>query len=71
VPFPELLDPKTKAFLPKEELRKVFEGKGIDPSKPIINSCGSGVTAVIIDAALEEAEYAPEGIRKIYDGSWT
>lgn len=71
VPMGELLDPKTKAFLPKEELRKVFQSKGVDGEKQIISSCGSGVTAAIIDAALGEAGFAPETNRKIYDGSWT
>lgn len=70
VPVPSLLDPKTKAFLPAEQLRKVFEQKGVDPSKPIISSCGTGVTATVIDAALIEAGYN-DGSRRIYDGSWT
>ncbi|KAK5745363.1 hypothetical protein LTR17_001524 [Elasticomyces elasticus] len=70
VPVPELLDPKTKAFLPPDELRKVFERKGIDPSKPVISSCGTGVTATVIDTALTAAGYG-DGSRRIYDGSWT
>jgi len=70
VPVPELLDPKTKAFLPPAELKKIFEQKGIDPTKPIISSCGTGVTAVVIDAALDAAGY-DDANRKIYDGSWT
>lgn len=70
VPVPELLDPKTKAFLPAEELRKIFEAKGVDPEKPIVSSCGTGVTATVIDAALTVAGYG-EGSRRIYDGSWT
>lgn len=70
VPVPSLLDPKTKAFLPPDELRKVFEQKGVDPSQPIVSSCGTGVTATVIDAALVEAGYG-NGNRRIYDGSWT
>lgn len=71
VPVPELLDPKTKAFLPAEELRRIFESKGIDPSKPIISSCGTGVTAAVIDAALTEAGIGTDRSRRLYDGSWT
>ncbi|KAI9731826.1 MAG: hypothetical protein M1818_007691 [Claussenomyces sp. TS43310] len=71
MPVGELLDPNTKAFLPAEQLRKVFESKGIDPSKPIISSCGTGVTAAVIDAALREAAYGDESMRRLYDGSWT
>ncbi|KJX97815.1 thiosulfate sulfurtransferase like protein [Zymoseptoria brevis] len=70
VPVPSLLDPKTKAFLPPDELRKIFEQKGVDPTKPIVSSCGTGVTATVIDAALIEAGYG-DGSRRIYDGSWT
>ncbi|KAI3324851.1 thiosulfate sulfurtransferase [Xylariaceae sp. AK1471] len=71
IPFSNVLDPTTKAFLPKEQLRKVFQEKGVDPSKPIISSCGTGVTAVVIETALEEAGYGSAENRKVYDGSWT
>ena len=70
VPVPDLLDPNTKAFLPPEELRKVFEKKGVHPNQPIISSCGTGVTATVIDSALIEAGYG-DGTRQVYDGSWT
>lgn len=70
VPVPELLDPTTKAYLSATELRKVFESKGVDPRKHIISSCGTGVTAAVIDTALIEAGYG-DGVRRVYDGSWT
>ncbi len=71
VPMSDLLHPETGALLSGSELRKVFEQKGVDPKKPIISSCGTGVTAAVIDAALAEAEYGPMDDRRIYDGSWT
>lgn len=71
LPFQELLHSDTKTILPKEELRKVFESKGVDPKIPIITSCGTGVTAAIIEAALAEAEFGRADDRRIYDGSWT
>ena len=70
IPFPELLDPETKAFLSPEELHKVFDQKGVDPAKPIISSCGTGVTAALLDTALKEVGYERER-RRVYDGSWT
>ncbi|KAI1545063.1 hypothetical protein PtrCC142_003344 [Pyrenophora tritici-repentis] len=70
VPITDLLDPKDKTFLPASELQAVFKSKSVDPSKPIINSCGTGVTAAIIDAALTEAGF-PTQQRRLYDGSWT
>ncbi|KAF2201097.1 Rhodanese-like protein [Delitschia confertaspora ATCC 74209] len=70
VPFSSLLDPEKKTLLPAEALQSLFKSKGIDPSKPIISSCGTGVTAAVIDAALLEAGF-PEQKRRLYDGSWT
>ena len=71
MPFTDLLDPKTKAFLPTAELRKVFESRGVEPSRPIISTCGTGATAAIIDAALSVAGYGDEKKHRVYDGSWT
>lgn len=68
--FPELLDPDTMAFLPADRLREVFSERGVQDQKPIISSCGTGITAAIIDTALAEAGF-PERQRKLYDGSWT
>src|ERR1700687_5730545 len=52
---------------PAQELRKVFAERGVDLERPIVTSCGSGVTAAILWLALEIA-----GARKtaLYDGSW-
>ncbi|KAL2038295.1 hypothetical protein N7G274_008944 [Stereocaulon virgatum] len=71
VPHSELLDPKTGALLPAEKLRKIFESKGVDPEKPIISSCGTGVTAAVIETALGEAGLGRVDDRRLYDGSWT
>lgn len=71
VPVSELLCPKAKTLLPGDELAKLFESKGIDPDKPIISSCGTGVTAAVIDAALNEANWGRSDDRRLYDGSWT
>ncbi len=52
----------------KDELRAAFEKAGVDPAKPIVTTCGSGMTAAILMLALDEI-----GARDIalYDGSWT
>lgn len=71
IPLPDILDSKTKAFLSRDDLRKVFERKGLDPKRPIISSCGTGVMAAALDAALSEADFGAEGHRRVYDGSWT
>ncbi|KAL9020028.1 MAG: hypothetical protein Q9185_002716 [Variospora sp. 1 TL-2023] len=71
VPVSELLDPDTGALLPGEELRRLFESKGVDSERPIISSCGTGVTAAVVDAALGEAGFGQSEARRLYDGSWT
>ena len=71
VPHSELLDPKTGALLPGDDLRRVFESTGIEPEQPIISSCGTGVSAAVIDAALGEADFGHANDRRLYDGSWT
>jgi thiosulfate/3-mercaptopyruvate sulfurtransferase len=69
VPLSAILDPDSKALLRKHQLRKVFEDRGIAPGRPVISSCGTGVTAAVLDMALEEAGFG--GPKKLYDGSWT
>lgn len=71
IPFSAVLDPETKTFYSPEKLKKIFEEKGIDASKPIISTCGTGVTASVIETALDVAGYGTPESRKIYDGSWT
>ena len=68
VPFNSIIDPNTKTLLRDDELKKLFESKNIDLSKPIVLSCGSGVTATMLYLALEKI-----GAEKlaVYDGSWT
>ena len=71
IPVSELLDPESKILLPGEKLKQLFEGKGLDSGAPIISSCGTGVTAAVIDAALQEAGFGDAQNRRLYDGSWT
>lgn len=68
LPFSDVLDPKTKAILPSDHLEKVLESKRISKDDRIISSCGTGVTAAVVDIAMEEAGREN---RRIYDGSWT
>ncbi len=51
-----------------EELRQVFKAAGVDLKKPIITSCGSGVTAAIVSLGFEIAGHRGAAV---YDGSWT
>ncbi|CAM1509977.1 Fc.00g003120.m01.CDS01 [Cosmosporella sp. VM-42] len=71
IPFNAVLDPESKAFLPADKLKKIFEDKKVDPSKPIISSCGTGVTACVLETALGESGIGSAESRRVYDGSWT
>ena len=51
----------------KAELREVFDTAGVDLTRPIITTCGSGITAAIIYLALERLGVDRKGL---YDGSW-
>ena len=53
---------------PADELRAVFAEAGADMSKPAITSCGSGVTAAIVNLALERLGKRDHAL---YDGSWS
>lgn len=51
-----------------DELRVLFEQAGVDLKQPVITSCGSGVTACILDLALEIVGHRKHAV---YDGSWS
>lgn len=55
------------SLLPTEELRRAFAAGGVDLDRPIITSCGSGVSAAILWLALDAVGRRPAGL---YDGSW-
>jgi thiosulfate/3-mercaptopyruvate sulfurtransferase len=65
LPFIEILDGEKLKSPPA--LVEAFAARGVDLKKPIITSCGSGVTAAILALAAEEAGGKVAGL---YDGSW-
>ncbi len=50
-----------------DALRAAFEAGGVDLDRPIITTCGSGVTAAILSLALERIGHRDHAL---YDGSW-
>ncbi|XP_072277170.1 3-mercaptopyruvate sulfurtransferase-like [Pyxicephalus adspersus] len=66
IPFPSFLTEEGYEKSP-EELRRIFKEKGIDLSKPLVASCGSGVTACHVALA---AFLCGKEDTAIYDGSW-
>ena len=50
-----------------EELSRAFEEAGVDLSKPLVTTCGSGITACVL---LFGAHLLGKKDMKLYDGSW-
>lgn len=67
VPVNELLAPD-QTMLPPERLRQIFTAAGVDGSRPLVTTCGTGVTACVLALGLVQAGL-PEPA--VYDGSWT
>ena len=59
---------KDGLLLPPNQLRQAFVAGGVDLDKPIITSCGSGVSAAILWLALDAIGKEPAAL---YDGSWS
>ena len=68
LPYGQLFDAATGAMKPLDELRRAFAGAGVDIDRPIVTSCGSGVSAAVLTLALYRL-----GVRgtALYDGSWS
>jgi thiosulfate/3-mercaptopyruvate sulfurtransferase len=49
-------------------LKEAFSRAGVDPDRPVVTTCGSGVTAAIVSLALEKIG---RPARALYDGSWS
>ena len=67
LPYAKLLN-KDGTFKTGPEIERLFEEAGVDLTKPVVASCGSGITASVLALGLAEI-----GHRKaaVYDGSWS
>jgi thiosulfate/3-mercaptopyruvate sulfurtransferase len=68
LPYNELIDGETGSMKPLSELRRAFEAAGLDLARPVVTTCGSGVSAAVLTLALYRL-----GVRgsALYDGSWS
>ncbi len=67
LPYTELLA-EDRTMLPADALRARFAQAGADGTRPVVTSCGTGVTAAILTLGMVRAGL-PAGA--LYDGSWT
>jgi thiosulfate/3-mercaptopyruvate sulfurtransferase len=65
LPFTELVE--GGRLKSPDQLREIFEEKGIDLGRPVTTTCGSGVTAAVLALGLE---IAGANDVTLYDGSW-
>jgi thiosulfate/3-mercaptopyruvate sulfurtransferase len=68
VPYDRLTDPKTRQLRSARELIQLFEEAGVRLDRPIVTSCGSGVTACALAFALHLIGHPGAAV---YDGSWS
>lgn len=68
LPWEELSDPKTGAMLPPEALEGRLRRAGLAPDRPVVASCGSGVSACVVAFALHLVGWPDAAV---YDGSWS
>jgi thiosulfate/3-mercaptopyruvate sulfurtransferase len=68
LPFNTLIDPATSTIRPAAELSASLAKAGIDSARPVVTTCGSGITACVLALAMH---LTGKDDVAIYDGSWT
>ena len=69
IPAGQLIDPETGGLLALSAINEIFNVQSIlSTGKPVITSCGSGVTACVLSLGLN---MAGRDDVKVYDGSWS
>lgn len=67
LPHTDLIDAEAKTLLPPEVITGKARAAGLDLDRPVVASCGSGITACVIALGLATAGKTDVAI---YDGSW-
>jgi thiosulfate/3-mercaptopyruvate sulfurtransferase len=68
LPFDLVTDPQSRALKDAEELRRLFGEAGVALDRPVVTSCGSGVTACAVAFAAHLLGHPGAAV---YDGSWS
>ncbi len=67
LPFTDLLEAETQTLRSAEELKARFEAAGVNLRRPVVTTCGSGVTAAVLSLGLHLVGHRDVAL---YDGSW-
>jgi len=68
VPYEFVTDPVTRQLKSADELAQLFHDAGVALDRPVVTSCGSGVTACALAFALHLIGHPGAAV---YDGSWS
>lgn len=68
LPYNLLFDADTGLMKPLDDLRSTFEANGLDLARPVVTTCGSGVSAAVLTLALYRLGVHGSAL---YDGSWS
>tara|TARA_Y100001934_G_scaffold265661_1_gene344089 strand:+ start:1651 stop:2499 length:849 start_codon:yes stop_codon:yes gene_type:complete len=68
LPFNDLIDPQMGTVLPIKELASRIQAAGINDARPVVTTCGSGITACVLALGLHLTGRHDVAV---YDGSWT
>ena len=68
LPFTRLFDSETRKMIAPDALKTAFEGAGVDLAKPVVTTCGSGVSACVAILALHLLGHRDPAV---FDGSWS
>lgn len=68
LPYNDLFRGEDDLMRPEEDVRAAFAGAGLDPARPVVATCGSGVSAAVLALGLYRLGRRDAAV---YDGSWT
>uniref|UniRef100_A0A0B6Y8F9 Rhodanese domain-containing protein n=1 Tax=Arion vulgaris TaxID=1028688 RepID=A0A0B6Y8F9_9EUPU len=68
LPFVKLMNLEQRTMKPVQELQQIFQDAGVDLTKDVVATCGSGVTACLLALA---GHLCNNDDIAVYDGSWT
>lgn len=68
LPWNDLVDAESGTFKPLAEVRSKFAKAGVDPERPVVTTCGSGITAAVLSFGLHLTGHEKAAL---YDASWS
>jgi len=68
LPYTELFSADDDLLRPEADVRGAFQGAGLDLARPVVATCGSGVSAAVLALAMYRVGRRDAAV---YDGSWT